>query len=57
VEAREVKASEEAVPVLAELDWLEAHLIPDREALLAAGRPAEGGFRQKGEDEGPVVPF
>ncbi|MER3555167.1 MAG: DNA polymerase III subunit alpha [Meiothermus sp.] len=57
VEAREVKAAEEAVPVLAELDWLEAHLIPDREALLAFNKPAEGGFRQKGEDNGPVVPF
>ncbi len=57
VEAREVKAAEEALPGLAQLDWLEAHLIPDREALLALGKPAEGGFRQKGDDQGPVVPF
>lgn len=57
VEAREVKVVEEAAPVLAGLDWLEAHLIPDREALLAFNKPAEGGFRQKGGDDGPVAPF
>lgn len=59
VEAREVKAAEEALPVLKDLDWLEARLIPDREMLLGYGKPAEGnGFRnQKGPDQGPVVPF
>ncbi len=59
VEAREVKAAEEALPVLRDLDWLEVRLIPDREMLLGYGKAAEGnGFRnQKGPDQGPVVPF
>ncbi len=59
VEAREVRAAEEALPVLRELDWLEARLIPDREMLLGYGKPAEGnGFKnQRGSDQGPVVPF
>jgi len=59
VEAREVRAAEEALPVLKDLDWLEARLIPDREMLLGYGKPTEGnGFRNpKGPDQGPVVPF
>ncbi|GIW35433.1 DNA polymerase III subunit alpha [Meiothermus sp.] len=58
VEAREVKAAEEALPILKDLDWLEARLIPDREMLLGYGKPAEGNVRnQKGPDQGPVVPF
>ncbi|GEM87544.1 DNA polymerase III subunit alpha [Meiothermus granaticius] len=56
VEAREVKATEEAASALAALDWLEAYLIPDRDALLATSKPPEG-FRSNGEDPGPVVPF
>jgi DNA polymerase-3 subunit alpha len=59
VEAREVKAAEEAIPLLQSLDWLDARLIPDREMLLGYGKSADSnGFRnQKGQDQGPVVPF
>lgn len=58
VEAREVKAAEEALPILKDFDWLEARLIPDREMLLGFGKPAEGNVRnQKGPDQGPAVPF
>lgn len=59
VEAREAKAAEEAITLLKDLDWLDARLIPDRDMLLGYGKPAEGnGYRnQKGQDQGPVVPF
>ncbi|MCX7601261.1 MAG: DNA polymerase III subunit alpha [Meiothermus sp.] len=59
VEAREVKAAEDALTHLKDLDWLEARLIPDRELLLGYGKPGEGnGFKyQKGVDQGPIVPF
>lgn len=59
VEAREVKAAEEAIPLLQGLDWLSARLIPDREMLLGYSKAGEdNGFRsQKGQGQGPVVPF
>ncbi|MCX7784077.1 MAG: DNA polymerase III subunit alpha [Meiothermus sp.] len=58
VETREVKAAEEALALLKDLDWLEARLIPDREMLLGYGKPADGSVRnQKGPDQGPAVPF
>ncbi len=53
VEAREVRASEEALSLIKELDWLEARVIPDRETLLAQGN----GGRGARDDQGPVVPF
>jgi DNA polymerase-3 subunit alpha len=58
VEAREVKAAEEAIPRLQGLDWLDARLIPDRETLLGYSKAGEGnGRNHKGPDQGPVVPF
>ncbi|MCS7193748.1 MAG: hypothetical protein NZ849_02360, partial [Meiothermus sp.] len=52
VEAREVRASEEAVSALGGLDWLSARLVPDREALMRLE-----GNGTSGADQGPVVPF
>ncbi|RIH86825.1 DNA polymerase III subunit alpha [Meiothermus luteus] len=55
VEAREVRASEEAVSALGGLDWLSVRLVPDREALLRL--EGNGASGPKGAEQGPVVPF
>ncbi|RIH88090.1 DNA polymerase III subunit alpha [Calidithermus roseus] len=51
LEARGIKVSEEALGALRTLDWLEARLIPDREALLFG---QQGGNGAQSES---VVPF
>ncbi|WP_051304292.1 DNA polymerase III subunit alpha [Calidithermus chliarophilus] len=51
LEARGIKVSEEAVRMVKELDWLEARLIPDREALLFGQQGGNGGQNET------VVPF
>ena len=50
LEAREVRVSEEVESELQKMDWLLAHLIPNREALLAG----QSGRRGAAE---PQVPF
>ncbi|RDI95008.1 DNA polymerase III subunit alpha [Meiothermus sp. QL-1] len=52
VEARGVRAAEEALPALEGLDWLRVRLVPDREVLLSY--PKSGGGAQETDS---VVPF